>query len=50
MALLNDGTLSFASGTDPRKRALGACSITYRNSPNPTFIKVVIKDHTLSVS
>ncbi|KAG1474688.1 hypothetical protein G6F56_000197 [Rhizopus delemar] len=49
MALLNDGTLSFASGTDPRKRALGACSITYRNSPNPTFIKVVIKDHTLSV-
>ncbi|KAG0748297.1 hypothetical protein G6F62_001109 [Rhizopus arrhizus] len=49
MALLNDGTLSFTSGLDPRKYALGTCSITYRNSPNPTFLKVVMKDHLLSV-
>lgn len=49
MAILNDGTLSFASGVDPRKHALGTCSITYRNSPTPAYLKVTLKDNTLTV-
>lgn len=50
MVLLNDGTLAFAAGTDPTKHTLGSCSISYRNSENPAYLKVNYKDNTLTVS
>jgi hypothetical protein len=51
MVLLNDGTLAFAKkGTDPTKHTLGTCSISYRNSENPAYLKVSYKDNTLTVS
>jgi hypothetical protein len=50
MVLLNDGTLAFAAGTDPTKHTLGTCSISYRNSENPAYLKVTYKDNTLTVS
>lgn len=50
MVLLNDGTLAFAAGTDPTKHTLGTCSISYRNSENPSYLKVSYKDTTLTVS
>lgn len=50
MVLLNDGTLAFAAGTDPTKHTLGSCSISYRNSENPAYLKVSYKDNTLTVS
>lgn len=50
MVLLNDGTLAFAAGTDPTKHTLGTCSISYRNSENPAYLKVTYKDNTLTVA
>ncbi|KAI7877870.1 legume-like lectin family-domain-containing protein [Mucor mucedo] len=50
MVLLNDGTLAFAAGTDPTKHTLGTCSISYRNSENPAYLRVSYKDTTLTVS
>lgn len=49
MVLLNDGTLAFAAGTDPTKHTLGSCSISYRNSESPAYLKVSFKDNTLTV-
>ena len=50
MVLLNDGTMAFAAGTDPTKHMLGSCSISYRNTDSPSYLKVSYKDNTLSVS
>ncbi|KAG2197099.1 hypothetical protein INT46_008700 [Mucor plumbeus] len=50
MVLLNDGTMAFAAGTDPTKHMLGSCSISYRNTNSPSYLKVSYKDNTLSVS
>lgn len=50
MVLLNDGTLAFAAGADPVKRSLGSCSISYRNSENPAYLKVTYKENILTVS
>ncbi|OAD08982.1 hypothetical protein MUCCIDRAFT_89854 [Mucor lusitanicus CBS 277.49] len=50
MVLLNDGTMAFAAGTDPTKHMLGSCSISYRNTESPAYLKVSYKDNTLSVS
>ncbi|KAI8643491.1 legume-like lectin family-domain-containing protein [Parasitella parasitica] len=50
MVLLNDGTKAFAAGTDPTKHMLGSCSISYRNTENPSYLKVSYKDTTLSIS
>lgn len=50
MVLLNDGTMAFAAGTDPTKHMLGSCSISYRNTETPAYLKVSYKDNTLSVS
>ena len=50
MALLNDGSIAFASGkVDPTKRSLGSCSISYRNSENPAYLKITYKEHILTV-
>lgn len=50
MVLLNDGTLGVAEGVDPTKHMLGSCSISFRNTENPVFLKVVYKENTLNVS
>ncbi|KAI9358212.1 legume-like lectin family-domain-containing protein [Pilaira anomala] len=50
MVILNDGTLAFAAGTDPTKHTVGTCSMSYRNSENPAYLKVSYKDTTLTVS
>lgn len=50
MVILNDGSLAFAAGADPTKHMLGSCSMSYRNSENPAYLKVSYKDHTLIVS
>ncbi|OAD65154.1 hypothetical protein PHYBLDRAFT_160889 [Phycomyces blakesleeanus NRRL 1555(-)] len=51
MVLLNDGTVAMASGgVDPTKHMLGSCSINYRNTPGPAFLRVTYKDKTLTVS
>lgn len=49
MVILNDGTLAFAAGTDPTKHTVGTCSMSYRNSENPAYLKVSYKDTTLTV-
>jgi hypothetical protein len=50
MVILNDGSLAFAAGADPTKHMLGSCSMSYRNSENPAYLKVTYNDHTLTVS
>jgi hypothetical protein len=50
MVILNDGSLAFAAGTDPTKHMLGSCSMSYRNSQNPAYLKVSYKENTLTVS
>ncbi|KAF7731989.1 hypothetical protein EC973_007094 [Apophysomyces ossiformis] len=50
MVILNDGTKAMASGgVDPTKHMLGSCSINYRNTGFPAYLKVIYKDNTLSV-
>ncbi|KAI7906969.1 legume-like lectin family-domain-containing protein [Cokeromyces recurvatus] len=51
MILLNDGTIAYASANvDPRKHMLGSCSMSYRNTENPSYLKVSYKEKTLTVS
>ncbi|KAI8973534.1 legume-like lectin family-domain-containing protein [Mycotypha africana] len=52
VVILNDGTLEFASknALDPRKYMLGACSISFRNTENPVYLKVSLRETTLTVS
>ncbi|KAI8380926.1 legume-like lectin family-domain-containing protein [Radiomyces spectabilis] len=50
MVLLNDGTRAFATNTDPTKYMLGSCSMNYRNTVIPSYLKVAYKDGTLTVA
>ncbi|KAI9251798.1 concanavalin A-like lectin/glucanase domain-containing protein [Phascolomyces articulosus] len=50
MALLNDGTLAFASRTDPQGYIIGSCQINYRNTGNvPAHLRVTYIAKTLTV-
>ncbi|KAI8138747.1 concanavalin A-like lectin/glucanase domain-containing protein [Fennellomyces sp. T-0311] len=50
MALLNDGTLAFASRTDPSGYIIGSCQLNYRNTGNvPAKLRVTFKAKTLTV-
>ncbi|KAI9486396.1 MAG: legume-like lectin family-domain-containing protein [Benjaminiella poitrasii] len=51
MVLVNDGSIAFASANvDPRKHMLGSCSMSYRNTENPSYLKVSYIESTLTVS
>ncbi|KAI7847548.1 concanavalin A-like lectin/glucanase domain-containing protein [Circinella umbellata] len=50
MALLNDGTLAFASRTDPEGYIIGSCQINYRNTGTvPAHLRVTYTAKTLTV-
>ncbi|CDS07930.1 hypothetical protein LRAMOSA01879 [Lichtheimia ramosa] len=50
IAILNDGTLQFASRHNPEKYILGSCEINYRNTGNvPAHLRVTYKANTLTV-
>ena len=50
MALLNDGTLAFATRMDPEGYIIGSCQINYRNTGNvPAHLRVTYTAKTLTV-
>ncbi|CAO3642159.1 unnamed protein product [Cunninghamella blakesleeana] len=50
MGFLNDGSTALASGgVDPTKKAIGQCSIDFRNTDQPVRLRVTYKDNAISV-
>ncbi|KAI7866032.1 legume-like lectin family-domain-containing protein [Spinellus fusiger] len=49
LAMLNDGTLALATKADPTEHMLGSCTMDYRNTYSPVYLRVVYVDTTLTV-
>ncbi|KAI9314788.1 legume-like lectin family-domain-containing protein [Dichotomocladium elegans] len=50
VAILNDGSLQFASRLNPEQYLLGSCSINYRNTNNvPAHLRVTYRAKTLTI-